>query len=166
MASGNRTRTDAIRPEALQGDVHRRAKAAHGKTAVPRRHYGEGGSETSENAEEKANGKPRRYRNIKPKQDEMRHVANSLRVGDSVGMREPAAPATRYPTDSGTRLLGPSRTTITRAAPCGATHKEQLMAFPKHPIIDVTPARRRRDSPSRCGALHAALVRQARREDG
>ena len=49
------------------------------------------------------------------------------------------APAARYPTDSGTRLLGPSRTTITRAAPCGAPHKEQLMAFPKHPIIDVNP---------------------------
>ena len=66
-------------------------------------------------------------------------MANSLRIGDSVSVRTPAAPATRYPTDSGTRLLGPSRTTITRAAPCGATHKEQLMAFPKHPIIDVTP---------------------------
>ena len=66
-------------------------------------------------------------------------MANSLRVGDSVSVRTPAAPAARYPTDSGTRLLGPSRTTITRAAPCGATHKEQLMAFPKHPIIDVTP---------------------------
>ncbi len=35
------------------------------------------------------------------------HVANSLRVGDSVGMRRPAALATRYPTDSGTWLLGP-----------------------------------------------------------
>lgn len=66
-------------------------------------------------------------------------MANSLRVGDSVSVRTPVAPAARYPTDSGTRLLGPSRTTITRAAPCGATHKEQLMAFPKHPIIDVTP---------------------------
>ena len=112
MTSGNRTRTDAIRPEALQGGVHRRAKAAHGKTAVPRRRYGKGGSETSANAKEKANGKPRRYRNIKPQKGEMRHVANSLRVGDSVGMRGPAAPATRYPTDSGTRLLGPSLSLI------------------------------------------------------
>lgn len=45
------------------------------------------------------------------------HMANSLRVGDSVGARTPAAPVARYPTDSGTRLLGPSRTTITRAVP-------------------------------------------------
>ena len=78
---------------------------------------GEGGSETSANAKKKANGKPRRYRKIKPEQGELRQVANSLRVGDSVGARTPAAPVARYPTDSGTRLLGPSRTTITRAVP-------------------------------------------------
>ena len=88
-----------------------------GKPRCLERIMGEGGSETSANAMEKANGKPRRYRNIKPQQDEMRHVANSLRVGDSVGMRGPAALATRYPTDSGTRLLGPSRTTLTPRRP-------------------------------------------------
>lgn len=110
-----------------------------GKPRCLERIMGEGGWETSANAKEKASGKPRRYRKIKPQQGEMRHMANSLRIGDSVSVRTPVAPAARYPTDSGTRLLGPSRTTITRAAPCGATHKEQLMAFPKHPIIDVTP---------------------------
>lgn len=110
-----------------------------GKPRCLERIMGEGGSETSANAKEKASGKPRRYRKIKPQQGEMRHMANSLRIGDSVSVRTPVAPAARYPTDSGTQLLGPSRTTITRAAPCGATHKELLMAFPKHPIIDVTP---------------------------
>ena len=115
-------------PRGVQQKQEAASRNAAGKTEL-QEHYGKSRTKTSRNVEGREAGNQGIARGAEllasrdvakemdGRQATVQHVTNSLRIGDSADVRRRTAPATRYPTNSGTRLLGPSRTTLTPRRP-------------------------------------------------